>query len=154
MDKILIKPHHFLDIIKLYGSGLEIFVPDEKMGHDFYKIGNMILQNKNIIINITADKDDICTPCKYCSDGICVDGLDVIDGYDRKDTYNKALDTRIINYFHLDMHKDYTAEELCKIYLSEPDFIFDVWLEENDKITKKRYSLFVSGAKKYVKNYK
>lgn len=27
---IIIKPHHFMDIIKLYGSGIEVFVPDEK----------------------------------------------------------------------------------------------------------------------------
>ena len=38
MNSILIKPHHFIDIIKLYGSGIDRFVPDEKMGHDFYKV--------------------------------------------------------------------------------------------------------------------
>lgn len=38
MNSILIKPHHFIDIIKLYGSGIDRFVPDEKMGHDFYFI--------------------------------------------------------------------------------------------------------------------
>lgn len=32
MNKILIKPHHFIHIIKLYGSGIERFVPDEKNG--------------------------------------------------------------------------------------------------------------------------
>ena len=44
MEEILIKPHHFVDIIKLYGSGIEVFVPDEKMGHDFYKVANEIIK--------------------------------------------------------------------------------------------------------------
>ena len=39
-DEIIIKPHHFIDIIKLYGAGIERFVPDEPMGHDFYKVAN------------------------------------------------------------------------------------------------------------------
>ena len=43
MNSILIKPHHFIDIIKLYGSGIDRFVPDEKMGHDFYKVANEII---------------------------------------------------------------------------------------------------------------
>lgn len=34
METILIKPHHFMDIIKLYGTGIHTFVPDEKMGHE------------------------------------------------------------------------------------------------------------------------
>ncbi len=35
MDSILIKPHHFIDIIKLYQYGIDKIVLDEKMGHDF-----------------------------------------------------------------------------------------------------------------------
>ena len=151
MEKILIKPHHFLDIIKLYGAGLDIFVPDEKMGHDFYKIGNTILKNKNIIINLTIDSDDICKPCKYCFDKKCIDVLNNIKEYDKKDEYNKALDNRIIKHFNLDLSCDYTALELCEIYLSDPDFIYKTWMEEEDNVTEKRYSLFISGAKKYIK---
>ena len=30
MTTVKIKPHHFMDIIKLYGSGITEFVPDEK----------------------------------------------------------------------------------------------------------------------------
>ena len=48
MNSILIKPHHFIDIIKLYGSGIDRFVPDEKMGHDFYKVANEIIENPSI----------------------------------------------------------------------------------------------------------
>lgn len=150
MDKITIKPHHFLDIIKLHGAGLNTFIPDEKMGHDFYKIGNMILNNKNIIMTLTTEKDDICTPCKYCQNGKCIDKLTIIEGYTEKDTYNKNLDKRIIEYFNIDLNKNYTANELCSIYLSDPKFIYQVWQEEDNNKTDKRFELFVEGAKKYT----
>ena len=149
-NKILIKPHHFLDIIKLYGAGLDVFVPDEKMGHDFYRIGNIILKNKDVGIRLTIDSDDICTPCKYCKNNLCVDKLDNIAGYTKKDTYNKTLDRRIVEYFSLDLDRDYIAYELCSIYLSDVDFIYQVWQEEDDEKTKERYRLFSIGAKKYI----
>ena len=64
MNSILIKPHHFIDIIKLYGSGIDRFVPDEKMGHDFYKVANEIIENPSVDLKLTIDGDDICKPCK------------------------------------------------------------------------------------------
>ena len=42
VDLYNIKPHHFLDILKLYGNGLESFTEDQRYGHDFWKIGNLI----------------------------------------------------------------------------------------------------------------
>ena len=57
MDSILIKPHHFIDIIKLYGSGIDRFVPDEKMGHDFYKVANEIIDNPSVGLKLTIGGD-------------------------------------------------------------------------------------------------
>ena len=52
MEQIIIKPHHFMDILKLYGSGINIFVSDEKMGHDFYKVANRILKDRNVQLRL------------------------------------------------------------------------------------------------------
>ena len=87
MNSILIKPHHFIDIIKLYGSGIDRFVPDEKMGHDFYKVANEIIENPSIDLKLTIDGDDICKPCKKYHEQ-CVDPLTHIQGYTSKDVYN------------------------------------------------------------------
>ena len=54
MEQIIIKPHHFMDILKLYGSGINIFVSDEKMGHDFYKVANRILKDRNVQLRLTV----------------------------------------------------------------------------------------------------
>lgn len=148
---ITIKPHHFVDIIKLYGAGIEVFVPDEKMGHDFYKIANMIISEPSVELKLTIGVDDICQPCHYCINGVCDDGLSSINGISKKDSYNKKLDQRIIDLLKLNIKHDYSAYELCRLMSKDSDFIFDVWKEENDELTQKRYELFLKGTKQWNK---
>ena len=73
VDEIIIKPHHIIDIIKLYGAGIERFIPDEPMGHDFYKVANELIDHPTINVKLTV-YDDICRPCKKYN-GRCVDAL-------------------------------------------------------------------------------
>lgn len=148
---IIIKPHHFMDIIKLFGSGIDVFVPDEKMQHDFYKIANEIIKNPQVKLSLTIDADDICQPCVQCINGICDDELPKTLGNIKKDDYNKRLDQRLIDYLHLNLKEQYTALSLCRIMYEKKDIIFKVWLEEDDKITQRRFELFQLGAKKYLK---
>lgn len=61
---IKIKPHHFMDIIKLYGSGLNEFIPDQVYQHDFYLVANEIVNNHQVELTLTDGEDDICRPCK------------------------------------------------------------------------------------------
>lgn len=149
MEKFKIKPHHFMDIIKLYGKGIEAFVPDKKMGHDFYKVANQIVQDKNTILQLTICGDDICKPCKSYKEH-CIDPLTRIPGFTAKNEYNKTLDKRMIALFHLDENKPYSAKDLCTIYLNNHDLIFQVWKEEDSSITQKRHDWFVEGANKYL----
>jgi len=148
-EKICIKPHHFMDIIKLYGSGIEKFVPDVKMGHDFYKIGNMIIERPNIKMKLTIEGDDICKPCfKY--NGVCKDKINHIKNITSKNEYNQMLDKRLIELYNLNINKEYTAIELCNIYYNNSYYIYDVWKEENNDVVYRRHELFVTGAKKYI----
>ena len=62
---MVIKPHHFMDIIKLYGGGIQVFVPDTDYGHDFYRAANEIIGNHRIQIKVTSGADDICGPCRF-----------------------------------------------------------------------------------------
>lgn len=137
-----------MDIIKLYGAGIETFIPDEKMGHDFYKIANQIIQNPHETLILTIDADDICQPCQFCKKGICDDGLSSIEGFSQKDQYNKNLDTRILDFYKL--ISSYQAYDLCQIFYNHKEFIFDVWQEEDNNLTNRRYELFCKGAQKYL----
>lgn len=147
-NSITIKPHHFMDIIKLYGSGITCFVPDEAMGHDFYRIANRILQNHDCPITLTTAGDDICVPCKKYQ-GKCQDSLDHIPGFCSKDAYNRTLDERILRLYHLSK-KGHTARSLCQSLYDHHEWIYQVWKEEADKITEKRHELFVNGARKFL----
>lgn len=129
------------------------FVPDEKMQHDFYKVANEIMNNPLVSLTLTKDADDICRPCVKCYQGICQDDLPKELGNIKKDEYNHRLDQRIIDY--LDLHQDnHTAIKLCEIINQYRDVIFQVWKEENDELTQKRYVLFCKGADRYLKKYK
>lgn len=147
-SRITIKPHHFIDIIKLYGSGITCFVLDETMGHDFYRIANRILQNPDCPIALTIAGDDICKPCKKYL-GNCQDSLNHISGFTSKDVYNRTLDERILKLYQLSKN-GHTARSLCHTLYQHHELIFQVWKEEATQITEKRHHLFVTGARKFL----
>lgn len=148
---IIIKPHHFLDIIKLFGRGVEFFGPDEKYKHDFYSVANEIIANRNAELKITADSDDICSPCKYLGvNGLCTDNISHIDNITSKDEWNKILDRRIIKLAHIYEDSELTAAEFCKLLYSTKNLIFEIWKEEEDSAKKSRYDDFCAGAVKFL----
>lgn len=148
---IKIKPHHFIDIIKLYGSGIENFIPDKNYNHDFYRITNIVVSNINSKLYITTDADDICAPCKYINKlGICNDSMKSLEHMESKYQWNMILDKRIIEFMNLSTEKTYSIKELCNIVYENKFKIYDVWKEENKEITDKRYNLFCAGALKLL----
>lgn len=153
METITIKPHHFLDVIKLYGSGIEVFVPDEKMGHDFYQIANKIIQNPYLQCQLTITGDDICLPCSYYQHHQCQDIMTHISNLSSKNQYNQLLDQRIMKLYQL-THQSYQALELCEIFYLHHEWIERIWLEEDEQTVQRRHDFFVKGACLYIKKYK
>jgi hypothetical protein len=152
---IRIKPHHFLDIIKLYGRGIKKFVPDPDYHHHFYSVANEIIGNPGVQIELTIDADDICTPCKYLGeDGICVDSIHHIKGIDSKDAWNKIIDQRIIGFTGSLEKPTYSALEYCEMLYSIKERIFDIWKEETDSAQSDRFNAFCAGAEKYLRLWK
>lgn len=151
---MIIKPHHFMDIIKLYGAGIEHFVPDKAFDHDFYKVANEIIGNKDIILQLTLYGDDICQPCNRFDGKECTDSLDCIKGYQDKETYNKELDTRILNILELNTEEKYTVKQLLQKMQKEERLIFLVWQAEAQELTIRRNDLFQKGCKKLLSERK
>ena len=138
---MVIKPHHFMDIIKLYGGGIQVFVPDTDYGHDFYRAANEMIGNHRIQIKVTSGADDIC-------DKTCTDCISHIKGIRSKNSYNKMLDCRIMDILGLGEDAVYTAEELCRIMGACPGLVADVWKEEAEscrETARKRQQLFEAG---------
>jgi hypothetical protein len=151
---MVIKPHHFMDIIKLLGGGIQVFVPDTDYGHDFYRAANGIIQNRQQQIKVTAGADDICRPCRFLgSDRKCTDCISHIKGISSKNSYNEMLDHRIMDMLGLCEDAVYTAEELCSMMGARPGLVMDVWKEEAEvypDTAVKREQLFAAGVRKYL----
>lgn len=147
---VTIKPHHFMDIIKLYGTGLSVFVPDEEHGHDFYRIGNRVLADRSLPLVLTVGADAICAPCRSLVGDNCADGLDAVRNYDSKDAWNREIDARILGYAGLSAGQTCTALELCERLYAVRDKIPSVWAEEDDARTRLRLENFTRGAEKYL----
>jgi len=154
MTEVVIKPHHFFDIIKLYGAGITCFIRDEAYHHDFYRIANQILAEPRLRLRLTIHGDDICIPCKYYSaqgKGVCMDGISHIAGIDSKDEWNKILDHRMISMIMPEEETVYTAVEFCQLLYENRDLIYDIWREDDGEKTKERFRLFRVGAEKYLR---
>ncbi|MBL4932028.1 hypothetical protein [Clostridium paridis] len=148
---IKIKPHHFLDIIKLYGKGIDKFVPDEIYKHSFYSVANEIIKNHQAIVQITVNEDDICRTCKCINEkGLCTDKINHIEVINSKDEWNKILDKRIIEYAGLQEESEYLAHDFCTILYLIRENIKDIWREETEDLRNQRYENFCIGAKKYL----
>jgi hypothetical protein len=153
MEKLIVKPHHFLDIIKLYGSGLECFVPAPDFGHDFYRVGNIILNNPDAIIRLTIKGDDICIPCKYFDGERCVGESKNNTQYPKKENWNKLIDSRLFKKLGLtegEKIKSLDLVILAKNKIKEKD-ILEIWKE---KIIPQRAPFLLKGINKYIEKYK
>jgi hypothetical protein len=154
-EMLLIKPHHFLDIIKLFGSGLEKFVPNLEYGHDFWKVGNEILENPNVQLELTLDNDAICIPCKFSNGSICT-GVTSADSEEiSKDAWNKLIDQRLFKILGLENGTKISALELCKLAKEKltRENIFAVWKEKPIETTEKRANFLMRGIEKYLEKY-
>ena len=149
---ILIKPHHFFDIVKLYGAGIEHFVKDEEHGHDFYKVANAVLENREMLLELTAGSDDICAPCRSCDKTRCTDPLTVIPGYQLKENWNKVIDNRLFDFCGYRAGAIMTATELCRRLYEIKECIDEVWQEEPDEKRQIRVHNFCKGAERYLKS--
>jgi hypothetical protein len=151
---IFLKPHHFLDIIKLYGFGLNFFVPDPRYGHNFYKVGNLILKNPQTDIVLTTKADDICKPCKFLKNGKC---RDKIKNFicSSKEEWNRTIDKRILNNLNLGKGNSLAAFELCQLASKKltPKIISKIWRERPKKETKERIKYLLKGLSKYIKKF-
>jgi hypothetical protein len=100
MDKgeILIKPHHFVDILAARGAGQTRFSP-HPYGHALHIVAHRLLMRDGSRLRITTGADAICEPCRFNIDRRCTDSMpDRYARYPRvpgsKGEWNILIDTR------------------------------------------------------------
>lgn len=147
---IYIKPHHFIDIIKLYGLGIEHFIPDNQFHHDFYRVGNIIINDLEQLLSLTVDGDDICFPCLKYKNNVCNDFIEKTS----KNDYNRNIDIQLLSILHLKTSVLYSVNDLLHIIYEHKEVIYDVWKNEDNKKTDKRYIGFIQGYQKLMSKQK
>ena len=50
------------------------------------------------------------------------------------------------------IYTKYFTLSLCSIIQNNKEYIFEVWNEEDNEVTQKRYELFLQGAHKFLDN--
>lgn len=149
---ITIKPHHLLDIFKLYGKGIEKFVPDEKYDHNFYFVGNAVVGNEIDKVEFTYGCDDICKPCNYLKQNICIDTFSYNDIIYQKNDYNEKLDITLIRLLDIEFNKVYKFKDIIKLLDNKLDLelINLVWHGCNEKENEIRYHFTREGINKFM----
>jgi|GEM_PF-39934 len=143
---ITIKPHHLIDIVKLYGLGVEYFIPDEAFHHDFYRVANIIVNDPIHFVKFTIDGDDICQPCKHYHLEQCQDHMNKIS----KEFYNRQLDQDLFRLLGLSVHNMYVVKDVIQMILGDINVIDVVWKNEDDLKHQKRKDGFIKGANKLI----
>lgn len=145
---VSVKPHHLLDILKLYGKGIEVFVPDENYGHDFYRIANLIVQKNVSKIIFTKYEDDICLPCKYNLDKQCSDKLG--NTTNSKQQHNLKIDTQLIKHLDIVEEKEIPFPEVIAMLNAKLSYnVFkQAWKHADNEEIDFRFTYAMEGLKK------
>lgn len=155
MEKTLIKPHHLLDIFKLYGKGIEKFVPNPNYNHNFFLVGNSVINNKVITIQFTSSSDDICKPCIFLKNNTCADKFTYMNEVHIKNDYNENLDIKLMSLLEIRSLKDYEFKYIVELLNKKLslDLINQVWDNCDKKDNMTRYKLTRDGLDKYINRY-
>jgi hypothetical protein len=150
-NPIQIKPHHFLDVIKLHGAGYDEFTPDLEYGHSFWSVGNQILSNPDLEMELTTNTDAICEGCKYLKDGECTDQISKNE-IGSKEDWNLTIDFRLLGILEMQEGIPMSAGYICLQALRKltPDKIKQVWSERPQEETDKRIELLRTGLVRYA----
>ena len=149
---IRIKPHHFIDVITSF-SAKELVIKPHNYQHGVHSITKEIIENRDLILEIELDADDICKPCIHNIEGICDDTLDIsirpkVPSLKRE--WNLILDKRWCERLNLEQGERITALDFCILLKDNSNNFLEIY-EENDKEnTVKREINLKIGLQKYL----
>ncbi len=154
MEAITIKPHHLLDILKLHGKGLEVFIPDLTYGHDFYKVANKIINHEVQNVTFTIHGDDICRPCIYNKENSCTDIVSKTNN-ESKESHNINIDSILSNVLELEFDKVYDFNKTIIMLNQKLNYeIFkQAWSKSSDEEIDFRFTNTMLGLKKVIQLY-
>ncbi len=155
-EVIRIKPHHFLDIVRDFGAGVE-FEPSP-YGHALHLVAEKVLAHRQTMLRLVLGIDDICEPCKHHIDGHCVDTTTTTGEVTSKEQWNLTIDTRLLQRLGLEEGARIRADHFCRLTRErlypagqvEGALIFDIWREAPREKTESRATYVLHGIALYL----
>ena len=157
MSKVIrIKPHHFLDIVRDYGAGVE-FRPSP-YGHAVHIVAEKVLADRQVMLELVLGIDDICEPCTNHVDGHCLDTTTTTGKIASKEWWNRIIDTRLLGRLGLREGTRIRADEFCRLARQrlypkgavEGSLISDIWREASPQKTRRRARDLLHGIALYL----
>ena len=113
-----LRPHHILDIVRNIGHHRPI--EPHPLGHNVHGITLEIISNPNQSLKLVVGADDICIPCTKLNAGlVCTDILPQCDDKPSKQTYNDALDIKVLQFLGLKEGMQLTVKQYLQIVNSK-----------------------------------
>ena len=149
---ISIKPHHFVDILTMFGEG-RTPPKTHPLGHAVYSVTQEILADRDVELHMEFGADDICAPCRQNIDGVCADTIDNSfrpQAPESKLAYNLLLDQRWSQRLGLQQGDRLTARELCVRIRDRAGDICDIYWESPADGTAQRQAKLQQGVAKFL----
>ncbi|MBN2288188.1 MAG: hypothetical protein JXQ83_02575 [Candidatus Glassbacteria bacterium] len=143
-----IKPHHFLDIIRDFGEGREH--GPHPYGHLVHVAARTIREHPETVLELTAEPDEICLPCRFLVDGNCIDVTQSPGHLIPKDRWNRLIDGRIFERLGLKEGDRLTALEFCRLARERLGDLYSLYAEADRDKTTRRRGLLESGFAIYL----
>ena len=128
---IAIKPHHFVDIITVFGDGRTSDEP-HPFGHALHLVSREVLGNRDVQLRMELGADDICAPCRHNINGLCDDVIDTSyrpDAPKSKREWNLIIDLRWCGRLGIKQDDRMAARQLCEIIRERAGDITDIYRE-------------------------
>ena len=146
---LLIRPHHFLDIVRELGLGTR-FKPAPS-GHANHIVAQWIEEDHDIILELIIGIDAICKPCSKIVDGYCTDIIKWPSGVEiSKQEFNDTLDAQLFEKLRIKQGVRMSARDFCRLSLERlgSDFLLYPELESGEP--EKHARNMTEGLTKYI----
>ena len=149
---LLIKPHHFVDIITAFGDG--VTAPDpHPYGHAVHTVTRLVLSQPDTLLQMELGADAICAPCLHNHDGICVDTIDTSyrpQAPSSKREWNLIIDRRWCERLGLSPGDRITARAFCLRLEERAGDIADLYREIPADRTAERQARLRAGIQRFL----
>jgi hypothetical protein len=128
---IIIKPHHFIDILRALGDEPTEVTP-HPYGHDVHTVAAKILGDRDVILQMELGADDICKPCIHNVHGVCDDTIDTSfrpQAPQSKQAWNLLLDQRWCEVLGLADGDRLTATQFSELVRQNLDSMPSIYQE-------------------------